>query len=267
MKTYDCFIYCGEDDLLNLRFKILNKDVDYFVICESSKFHSGVEKKKKFNIKKFKKYKKKIRYYYLTDMPLHDDNNWAYENYQRNSLDKGLYDANPEDIVLVSDVDEIPNLDNEIYKNSDSTIFLQNFYYYKLNILCYDGLKWKKKWPGTKAIKYKFFKSAQKTRELRVKNIPTWRIDQKVKRIILENGGWHFSYLMKPNQIKNKIENFAHKEYKKYNKINHIKKKIKEKKDLFNRKNLKFKITKVDKSYPYEIINNIKKYKKWIEAN
>ena len=55
--------------------------------------------------------------------------------------------------------------------------------------------------------------------------------------------------------------------HKKYNKINHIKKKIKEKKDLFNRKNLKFKITKVDKSYPYEIINNIKKYKKWIEAN
>ena len=93
------------------------------------------------------------------------------------------------------------------------------------------------------------------------------KYDQKVKRIILENGGWHFSYLMKPNQIKNKIENFAHKEYKKYNKINHIKKKIKEKKDLFNRKNLKFKITKVDKSYPYEIINNIKKYKKWIEAN
>ena len=110
MKTYDCFVCCGKDDLLNLRFKILNKDVDYFVICESSKFHSGVEKKKIFNIKKFKEYKKKIRYYYLTDMPLHDGNNWAYENYQRNSLHKGLYDANPEDIVLVSNTFDAPSV-------------------------------------------------------------------------------------------------------------------------------------------------------------
>jgi beta-1,4-mannosyl-glycoprotein beta-1,4-N-acetylglucosaminyltransferase len=267
MKIYDCFTYCGEDDLLDLRLKILNKDIDYFVICESSKFHSGVKKGKLFDIAKFKNYKKKIRYYYLEDMPLHRGDNWYYENFQRNALSKGLFDANPEDIILVSDLDEIPNLANKNYLSSDSAIFLQNFYYYKLNILCYEGLKWGKKWPGTKSIKYRLFQSAQKTRELRVKKISFFRIDQKIKRIILEDGGWHFSYLMDPLQIKNKIMNFAHKEYKKFNKINHIRKMIKEKKDLFNRTNLKYKTVKIDNTYPYEIISNQKKYKKWIEQN
>jgi hypothetical protein len=72
---------------------------------------------------------------------------------------------------------------------------------------------------------------------------------------------------MDPLQIKNKIMNFAHKEYKKFNKINHIRKMIKEKKDLFNRTNLKYKTVKIDNTYPYEIISNQKKYKKWIEQN
>lgn len=265
MKIYDCFTYCGEDFLLNLRLKILDKDVDYFVIIESSKFHSGLKKRKLFNIKKFKNYKKKIRYYYLNKMPPHNGDNWFYENFQRNAIAKGLLDANPQDIILISDLDEIPNLKNKKYLSFDSAIFLQNFYYYKLNILCYEGLKWKNKWPGTKSIKYKFFQSAQKTRELRVKSIPFYRIDQKIKRTILEEGGWHFSYLMSPIKIKNKIMNFAHREYKNFNKINHIKKMIKEKKDLFNRKTLKYKTTKIDNTYPDEIINNLKEYKKWIE--
>lgn len=267
MRIFDCFTYCGEDTLLDIRLKTLDKYVDYFVIVEGTKFHSGKKKEKKFKIKKFLSYKNKIRYFLVENFPKHNGNNWIYEKYQRNCIKRGLYDASPEDVILVSDLDEIPNLNSKDYKLYDSCIFLQNFYYYKFNLLCYEGLKWKSKWPGTKSIKYKFFKSPQLTRELRVKNIPNWRIDQKVKRKIILDGGWHFSYLMTPQEIVSKIKNFAHKEFLKYGRLNIIKDMISKKKDLFERKNLKFKIVKIDKSYPAEIYINQKKYKKWIELN
>jgi len=265
MKIFDCFTYCGEDELLQLRLQELSNKIDYFIIIESSKYHSGKGKDQLFDISKFYRYKDKIRYFYLKEMPQHDGNNWTYENYQRNQISKGLYDAKNEDIILVSDVDEIPNLDNELYKKSDSCIFLQNFYYYKFNILCYDGLKWNNKWPGSKSIKFKYFKNAQSVRELRVKNIPVWRIDQKIKRKIINNGGWHFSYLMSPEKIVKKIENFAHKEFKSFSNIKLIKQAILEKKDIFSRSDLKFKVVEIDNSYPKTIQNNLEKYKEWIE--
>jgi beta-1,4-mannosyl-glycoprotein beta-1,4-N-acetylglucosaminyltransferase len=265
MKIFDCFTYCGEDELLRLRIQELWDKVNFFVIIESSKYHSGKSKIQLFNMSKFFQYKKKIRYFYVEDMPIHNGDNWIYEKYQRNQISKGLYDANNEDVILVSDVDEIPNLENNIYLKSDSCIFLQNFYYYKFNVLCYEGLKWNNKWPGSKSIKFKYFKNAQSVRELRVKHIPIWRIDQKIKRKIIYNGGWHFSYLMSPEKIAKKIENFAHKEYKNFSNVKQIKKAILEKKDIFSRNDLKFKVTKIDSSYPKTLQNNLEKYEEWIE--
>ena len=112
--------------------------------------------------------------------------------------------------MLISDVDEIPNLSNEIFLKYDSVIFLQKMFYYKLNIFCYDGLKWNKKWAGTKSCKFKFFKNAQSVREFRVKNYPWWRFDRKIKRYIEQNGGWHFAYLMNTKDISKKISGFTH---------------------------------------------------------
>jgi len=265
MKIFDCFTYCGEDLLLEIRLNTLHSDVDYFVICEMSKFHSGKGREQKFNIEKFKKFKSKIRYFFIDNPPLHDGDNWKYENFQRNQLKLGIYDAVDNDIIMVSDLDEIPNLNNKDFHNYDSCIFLQNFYYFKFNNLCYEGLKWKNKWPGTKSIKFKYFKTAQNLRELRVKNIPKWRIDQRVNRLIKYEGGWHFSYLMTPEQISEKIQNFAHKEYYSFSNLKHIEKMIKEKKDIFSRNDLKFKTVSIDDTYPDYIKNNIKVYQKWID--
>lgn len=265
MKLYDCFIYSGEDELLELRFTILDKDIDFFVIVEGAKYFSGKIKKQLFSIKKFEKYKNKIRYFYINDFPEHLGDNWVYEKFQRNALSRGLYDAQSNDIILVSDADEIPNLNCKKFLNYDSSVFLQNFYYYKINLLCFEGLKWKNKWAGTKAIKFKYFESAQLTREMRVKNIPFWRIDQKIKRKLINEGGWHFSYLMTPEEIINKVKNFSHTEFIEFAEVKHIEKMINEKKDLFNRENMKFRIAQIDKSYPEEIYKNQNKYKKWIE--
>jgi len=274
MKIYDCFTYCGEDELLKIRFETLYKKVNKFVIIEGNRFFNGEKKKKLFNINKFKKYKKKIHYFFLKDFPKHDGNNWNYEFFQRNKISLGLKNINQNDIVLVSDADEIPNLNNKTFMKYDSTIFFQNMYYYKLNVHCYDGLKWKDKWPGTKGCKFKFFETAQKVRELRVKKYPWWRIDRKMSRYIENNGGWHFAYLMSTSEISKKLSRFSNEKkhvlnkkkvnVKKLNGKEIIEKKIKNMHDIYGRKNIKLKTVKIDNTFPSAVYKNIKKYKNFI---
>ena len=129
MKIFDCFMYFDEEIVLDLRLNVLNDYVDYFVIVESTFTHRGDTRKLKFNHEKFKKFEKKIVYLVYDEYPsnieeaLNDDNhdeksrkyilNAAYrENGQRDFIINGLQNANDEDLILVSDVDEIPNLEN-----------------------------------------------------------------------------------------------------------------------------------------------------------
>ncbi len=205
MKILDCFGFCGENEILEIRLETLFKYVDKFIIVEGNKFFNGVDKKKFFDIENFKKYRSKIEYFFVENFPQHNGNNWIYENYQRNQIKLGLNNLESNDIILISDVDEIPNLESKKFINFDSTVFLQNMYYYKFNIHLSKGLKWKNKWAGTRSCKFKFFQSAQNVREFRVKNYPWWRFDRKIKRYIEFNGGWHFSFLMDPQLISKKI--------------------------------------------------------------
>ena len=274
MKIYDCFTYCGEDELLKIRFKTLHNQVDKFIIIEGNKFFNGVKKKQQFNINKFKQYKSKINYFFIKDFPIHDGNNWKYEYFQRNKISIGLKEAQKDDIILISDADEIPNLTNKDFTKYDSTIFLQKMYYYKLNIVCYKGLKFKDKWAGTKSCKFKFFDTAQKVREFRVKTYPWWRIDRKMNRYLEYNGGWHFAYLMSSEQISKKLLRFSHEikhvlqkkkvNIKKFSNKKNINNKIKNMSDIYGRKNIKLKVVKIDSSFPKEIHKNIKKYKNLI---
>lgn len=266
MKIIDCFTYCGEDKLLELRLKTLNKHVDQFVIIEGNKYHNGKEKEKAFQLENFKEFAHKIKYFFITNFPEHKGNNWLYENFQRNSISKGLQNLSDEDLILISDLDEIPNLENEIYKKFDSTVFLQNMYYYKFNIHCYEGLKWKNKWPGTKACKSKYFKTAQNVREFRVKSYPWWRFDRKFTRHIENNGGWHFSFLMNEENISKKLQTYAHDEFSssKFTDIKRIKNKINNLEDLLDRKELLYKKVEIDKSFPEELKINKDTYRDFI---
>ena len=155
MKVYDCTLYQDEDLILELRFNILSKFVDKFVICESKFSHSGREKKLNFDIKKFPEFKKKIIYLVSTDEPselIFDKNSIEKkelaENFrhnavrriahQRNKLIEGLGEANEDDFILYSDNDEIPNLDHFNFKNFNKkyVMFEQKLCYYKLNFRC-----------------------------------------------------------------------------------------------------------------------------------
>ena len=227
-----------------------------------------------FKLEKFKKFAHKIEYFFIEDFPIHNGNNYLYENYQRDQIQKGLYKLNPEDIVILSDADEIPNLKNKNFLYQDSTVFLQNMYYYKINVHLYKGLKWRNKWAGSKCCKYKFFKSGHGIRNFRVKNIPWWRFDRRVKRYVEFDGGWHFTFLMNVNEISNKLIRFNHE-------INHlhkgedfnskklldkkeIKKRILNLTDPYERNDIKLRKVEIDNTYPEFVRNNINLFSDYI---
>jgi beta-1,4-mannosyl-glycoprotein beta-1,4-N-acetylglucosaminyltransferase len=267
MKIYDCFTYFNEDLILDMRLNILNKYVDYFVIVEGNKTHSGKAKKKNFQIEKFQKFKKKIKYFFIEDMPK-TNNSWELENFQRNQIELGLEKANKEDLIVISDCDEIPNLKeikniNTKEFNKNIFVFEQKCFYYKLNLLNPKS----NPWHGTKLVRYDFLKkfTPQKIRSYKTKQYPFWRIDKPKNVIIIKNGGWHFSFLNNLNNIKLKLRSYAHTEFNKKIFLNNrnLLNKLKNYKDLFD-ESISLKKIDLDNSYPYHIIKNKKKFKEWI---
>lgn len=273
MKIYDCFTFYNELDLLELRLNYLNDCVDYFVIVESDKTFSGINKPYFFedNKDRFKKFKDKI---ILVHKELNTegmtfvknpgtkfrkiDDYWKLEHEQRNSIMIGLNNANDEDIIIVGDVDEIPNRNAiEKYKNmyypKHATFVLKNHYYYFNCIntmetvdVCCNNITSKKNLITTQGLR-----------------------DDRYEYIRIKNGGWHFSYLGGVDNIINKIKSFSHSEYNndKYLNKNKIQDCINNGKDLFDRniKYVYFDINMFKSEYPEYLIENLDKFNKYIK--
>ena len=264
---YDCFTYFNEDLILDLRLNILFNEVDYFIIIEGNKTHSGKSKKKNFKIEKFSKFKRKIKYFFIENMP-NSKNSWELENFQRNQILLGLQKANDKDLILISDCDEIPNL--KVIKNIDLKEFRNNIFafeqkcfYFKFNLLNPRS----NPWYGSRLTSYNFLKknTPQKIRNYKIKQYPFWRVDKPKNAIILKNGGWHFSFLNNIKNIKLKLESFAHTEFNKniYTNKRNLESKIKNYKDLFDN-NISLKKITLGNSFPKYLIKNKKKFKEWI---
>ena len=170
---YDCFSYWDEDLLLDLRLNILDNYVDYFVIVEGNKTWQNNPKKLRFEIDKFKKFKNKIIYVPVTDLPDGEDP-YLRENHQRNAIVNGLNNANDNDLIIISDLDEIPDPKkiNLFNPKKRYAVFKQKHFYYKFNLL-YENYTWQ----GTKAVKKKNFISPQWLRNIKGKKYSKWRID------------------------------------------------------------------------------------------
>ena len=267
MAIFDCFQYFNEEHIAEIRFNILDKFVDSFVIVESTVNHQGKPKKLHFDIEKYKKFKNKINYIVVDDTPEdikkpHEGGESLVEQHQRNSIMKGLKNASDNDLVILSDVDEIPNLNklNEFDKNKYA-VFSQKMFMYKLNLL---NLK-ENNWHGSKICLKKNFKSPQWLRDLKFKKYPFWRIDKIRNLQIIRDGGWHFAYLQSPKNISKKIKSFAHGEFNKADIANeeNIKLKIERGQDIFNR-GYGLKKINIDSTFPEYIIKNQKILKNWI---
>ena len=256
VRTFDCFIFHNELDILKLRIDYLKDIVDFFVFVESKLTFTNNEKKKYYAFEYINKVpdslRKKIRYVQLNpqDFPEEIKNNpWEMEYFVRNSISLGLKDISYFDFLWISDVDEIPNKNN-IFKLGRLSMF---FAYYKMNLL--------KKFPWqnyAKAILGKHIKH-NKPQFLRWNK---WKLGFKVK-----NGGWHFSYLMTPKMITEKVKSYAHSENNKdeFISLENIKKSIKNKKDLFGRTNEDLYLEKNLSFLPEIVLENLNYYKKFIE--
>ena len=261
MNFFDCFMYNNEELLLDLRLNILSKYVKKFILVESKFDHQGNKKKNFFQINKFNKFKDKIIHIQIDHFPKEFSSSWERENFQRNYISASTKDLLDDDYIIISDVDEIPNF--ESLKNLEKykfTAFEQLNFCYKFNMknMTYP------KWYGSKLCKKKYLKSPQWLRNLKVREFSFFQF-YKTKWNIIRNGGWHFSFLMKPSEIKNKIKSFAHDEFnkKEFLEIDQIKQKIKLGKDLFNR-DQKYIRVNIDNKFPKQIFDNMDKYKEWI---
>ena len=223
-------MYFDEEVVLDLRLNTLNKYVDYFVIVESKFTHRGEQRNLKFNHKKFEKFKNKIIYKVFTNPPegieiINDDdsekvrgnkyimNAIKRENSQRNFIEEGLHDAEQDDIILISDVDEIPNLTKiDLNKvNEKILMFRQDMFYYKFNLKLPEVI-----WTGTKGCRKKDLLNPQWLRNVKDRKYSKLRLDilfsnKKYNSIkFIDNGGWHFTNIKSPEEIHHKLKSYLH---------------------------------------------------------
>ena len=289
MKIFDCFTFFNEFELLQIRLEELYDFVDYFVLVESTIKHSGELKPLyyKENKKIFSKWSKKIIHIIIEDAPTPGFSlsplynldarwglgRWKTERHQRNQIRRGLINCNDDDIIIVSDIDEIPNRTffNEMKDKiliHGYVVFNQKLYYYFLN-----GYVEQKNWRGTVACDYRFFKKAFNGKADNVRRLDNFKI-RLLNKISIKThpainlGGWHFSYLGGVDIIIEKIKSLSHSENLKEDSFlvkERISSLLKTGDDIYGRQDYKITYIQIDESFPRTIKNNINKYKHLIK--
>ena len=264
-KIFDCITFFDNNYMFDLRYNILNKYVDYFVVCESIFDHRGNPKNKKFIFKS--EYDQDKIKYFLMEKPFPKNNNiWKNQALQREYLLACLNFAGPEDYIFFSDPDEIPK--PEILKNFELKkkygIFLQKCFNYKFNL--YN--KYESPWEGSRVCKKKNLNSIDFMRQkIKSKNLnySFFRFDKERSIELFKDAGWHFNNILSANEISLKLKTFAHSEFadEKYSSIQTIENKIQNRIDLFGRNHIYEKIN-LDETFPEYLKNNIKKFEKFI---
>jgi len=291
-------MFFDEEMILDLRLNILDKYVDKFIITEATYMHSGRPKKLLFDINKFSKFKDKIIYNVIDKEPSdietiyekdNDEkdtkgqklanNSNKREHLQREMAQESLKNADPEDIIFINDIDEIPNLKGINFNkiNKKLIFFKQKMFFYKFNLLHEELI-----WTGSRACRKKNLISPQNLRDTKDKIYPIWRLDIMFSKLkynsihYVDNGGWHFSNIKSPEDIEKKFLNFLHHqdfEYSRLN-LNDIKKMVESRKILYDhsadQRDYKWTgsktLKKVDLSQlPDYIKVNYKKYDNWLD--
>ena len=289
MKIFDCTTFFSEDMLMDLRFNILNEHVYKFIVVESIFSHSGEKKKLNFDINNYPKFKDKIIYLVIEKEPKNlvkannasdkRSNSLKRINQSYDYMEKGVKGALDEDLIILSDNDEIPDLKSKQFLNSskDLFIFKQLFFYYKFNLL-YNKVNWF----GSRACKKKKLKSFSWLKNIKNKRYPFWRLDtyfSNLKNInleIIDKGGWHFTNIKTPEDLFIKMKNFGHHDEFELSglTIKDIEKKINDRKVFYNHFADKSDLSKwsgndlleiIDETLlPSYLLKNMTKYNDWL---
>lgn len=279
-KLYDCFTFFNELDLLRIRLAEHDSAVDYFVLVEATYTHQNRTKPLYFSENKplFGPYLHKIIHVVVDDKPQEyekqTNKTWLLENYQRNAIIRGLQNADANDLILISDIDEIIKkevLTEAKFKNGSAVFGLKHYAYFANAIVgkpIKPKYKWfrhflksyyhkyliKKYWFGPAMVEYKNMSSAQQVRNNRENLAAAY--------YIYTNCGWHFSYLGGTDKIIEKLnalnEEFDYSPYKNAEYINAC---LLAGKDIFNNGTLFTKDS--DFCYPLEMQSNYEKYKSY----
>ncbi len=261
---YDCFQFFNELDILKIRLHVLSPVVDRFVISEATETFSGLKKPLYYEENKamFAEFEDKIIHVVVEDTP--QGGTHERDTFQKNAVTRGLAGCTDDDIVIFSDLDEIPNPDKirEILQNfQEDKIyhFAQRLFYCYLNmeevsgsLLSYagefEGVA-RKKWIGTKMLSYKLLRDQHLLLgELRFP-------ERKEIGIRVEDGGWHFGYMGGHGEkdirkrVQEKVVSAAHQEYNSKHVLSNVTDQIKDGKDIFGR-NAQFVRCEIDESFP-----------------
>jgi hypothetical protein len=212
-KIYDCFTFYNEYDLLDIRLDLLYNHVDYFVIVEANQKFTNTPKTWNFDASRYLHYADKIIYIQVEDMP-NSANPWDNEHHQRNAIMRGLEDAEDNDIIIISDCDEIlrPEAVDRI-RTSEQTLFALRmplfnfkFNYMRTSAGAYDC------W-AMAARRSVFDDITPNTlREIRhsFSGAPLQFVNEGCE--LVEHAGWHFGYLGNIEFLKDKAQSFSHQE-------------------------------------------------------
>ena len=292
MRIFDCTTYFDEELMMDIRFNTLDDQVEKFIVVESLFSHSGNKKKLNFDINNYSKFKDKIIYIVIENEPnnLKKGDKLNQSEKRMNSLKRieqsydsmfeGIKDASEDDLIILSDNDEIPNLTSDQFLNSKKNIiiFKQLLFYYKFN-LNYENLTWF----GSKACRKKKLKSMTWLRNLKNKPYSWWRLDVLFSNYkerdleIINDGGWHFTNIKTPEKLYEKLKNFGH--HDEFDEsgidLNFIKSKISNKEVFYdhfldkkdpNKWRSNYKLKKVSSSVlPEYLANNHQKYQNWFD--
>ena len=291
MKIIDTTTYFEEKLMMNLRFNILNRYVDNFIVCEARFTHSGKKKDINFKKKDYPEFEDKITHLIIDKEPIDiikkekltpsdlRSNSIARIRAQRDHLIKSLKNYSPSDYIIYSDNDEIPNLELFDFGRNKSKIILfkQKLFYYKFNLIMPNV-----DWYGSKACKIKNLKSIDFLRRVKNKKYNIFRFDTLFSNLkyqsvnIIDNGGWHFSNLKNIEELERKYlndENHAEYEALGYS-INKIKENLKNKTIDYDHGAKKNSTTRINSSkletinlteLPVHLQENYLKYKKWFD--
>lgn len=272
---YDCFQFFNELDLLKLRLNVLNSEVDFFVITESTVTFSGEKKPLYYleNKDQFSEFNHKIIHNIVEDTPMGCGvTGFDRDGYQKAARFRAIANCLPTDIIIYSDLDEIPN--PQSLRNVLSTLnpdkvyhFAQRQFYYHLNLeeisgklLSYAGdYEWAqpKKWLGTFLFRYDLLNS------MSIEEIRVNKTAEKSFRV--SDGGWHFTYMGGDSKsvferVAYKIKSAAHQEFNNPKILSKLESRIKQGKDIFGRKS-KFRRVDIDGSFPKYLLENIEQYR------
>jgi beta-1,4-mannosyl-glycoprotein beta-1,4-N-acetylglucosaminyltransferase len=272
--VYDCFPFHNELEVLEIRLHELDDVVDKFVLVESTRTFQNQTKPLYFaeNKERYKKFLPKIEHIVVEKFPgffhrFRKPRPWDRSHYQKNQVARALNNCRPDDVILISDVDEIPSAKKLKQHIHDPGIkvfeqMLVNYFFNyvsvhcpcdeMLNLVIKDDICF---WRGTVMITFDQFSSFRKVRKNQ---------DRGSKILSIPNGGWHFSFIGDYEKIRLKLDAWEHSKEKHYNQDylkdkNKVMNIILSGEDLFGR-NYKYKKFSLDDKFPEYLVKNKEKF-------